>query len=287
MEASRTWDLTINNYSDEDLDMLRRWGSEVSRLVVAKEVGDNNTPHLQVRVTFRRVYRFNAVKKLVPKAHIEKTLAAQDSLYCMKQGSEVVIDINNKKQGQRSDLDAVIEDIQNGCTEEQLYRNHPKAMVRYGRGILEVKAKLHPIKTVIPHTLTEFPNWQPITDWSKSHILWGPPGIGKTCFAKAHFVNPLMVSHKDDLRLFNPEQHDGIIFDDMDFRHWPRTAQIHIVDQDDGRSIDVKYGTAYIPAHTKKVFTTNQTAGFIFEVCCDRLDPAIERRVTVTEVSQR
>lgn len=283
--ANKTWDFTINNYTNDDIEGLKRWGPEVSRLVVAREVGDCGTPHLQCRVTFKRTYRFAALKKLIPRAHIETTKAAQDSLYCMKLDSDVVIDVDNRKQGARSDLAEAIESAKNGATEQELWKNHSVAMVRYHNGILTMARKLNPPTVKSSFALADFP-WTPISDWTKSHIVWGPAGVGKTQWALAHFSNPLFVTHKDDLKQLSPD-HDGIVFDDMDFRHWPRTAQIHIVDQEQPRSIDVKHGVAVIPSHTKKIFTTNQTSGFIFELCCDRLDPAIERRVTVTEVSER
>ncbi len=81
-----------------------------------------------------------------------------------------------------------------------------------------------------------------------------------------------MCSHIDDLKRFDPDIHSGIIFDDMDFRHMPRQAQIYITDIDNDRSIHVRYDTVFIPAGTKKIFTCNEE-GFPF---ID--DAAIKRR---------
>lgn len=110
-----------------------------------------------------------------------------------------------------------------------------------------------------------------------SQILHGPPGIGKTEFAGALLPGCLFITHVDDLRHFDPDVHSGIVFDDMEFRHYPRTAQIHLLDWNHDRSIHIRYGTARIPARTRKIFTTNEEGGRIFDLD----DGAIKRRVEV------
>lgn len=107
---------------------------------------------------------------------------------------------------------------------------------------------------------------------NRSLVLEGPSGCGKTTWAKYHAPKPsLFVTHMDTLKKFRPTFHKSIIFDDMSFTHLPRESQIHIVDQENPRSIHVRYGTATIPANTAKIFTCNQA---IFTE-----DPAIRRRI--------
>lgn len=104
----------------------------------------------------------------------------------------------------------------------------------------------------------------------------GPSGCGKTTWAKLVCPKPgLWVRHIDDLRKLGP-QHKSIIFDDMDFTHWPRTSQIHLVDQHDSSSINVRYGTVTLPAGMPRIFTGN-THMFTS-------DPAIDRRIMVTMI---
>ncbi|GAC77806.1 replication protein, partial [uncultured marine virus] len=122
--ASRTWDITLNNYSSEDIELLKSWSEDVTRITVAKEVGESGTPHLQGRITFRRGYRFTGVTKLLPKAHWEATKCAQDNLYCKKEGSEVILDINNRKQGERTDLDALKTLAKDGATKLEMFESH-------------------------------------------------------------------------------------------------------------------------------------------------------------------
>ncbi len=60
-----------------------------SHAVVAKEVGESGTPHLQFNLTFLKVMRMSAVKQLFPRAHLEvtKSLTAAER-YCMKKDTD-------------------------------------------------------------------------------------------------------------------------------------------------------------------------------------------------------
>lgn len=105
-------------------------------------------------------------------------------------------------------------------------------------------------------------------------VLVGPSGIGKSAWAKRVAPKPaLWVSHMDVLRMYRPNYHRSIIFDDMCFTHMPLQAQIHIVDWIDSRQIHCRYGYATIPAKTVKIFTCNE------HPFTDH--PAINRRITL------
>jgi len=89
-------------------------------------------------------------------------------------------------------------------------------------------------------------------------LLVGDSGIGKTTWAKRIIPKPaLMVTHIDDLRKFKAGYHKSILFDDVSIHHMPETAQIHLVDYDNPRSIHCRYGTARIPAGIVKIITCN------------------------------
>lgn len=108
---------------------------------------------------------------------------------------------------------------------------------------------------------------------AKSVVLVGSAGIGKTTWAcqKAEF--PMMIiTHIDTLKTVGPEV-KTLIFDDMDFRHWPRTAQIQLVDRQAERSIHVRYGTATIARGVRVIFLSNE---YPFA-----RDSAIDRRTTI------
>ncbi len=115
-------------------------------------------------------------------------------------------------------------------------------------------------------------------DIHRSFIIKGPSGCGKTTWAKLHMPLPsLFVSHIDQLKTFRPGFHKSIIFDDVDFNHWPRHSQIHLLDYDNPRAIHCRYSTANIPANIPKCFTCNKLP-------VDLTDEAIRRRVRVYNV---
>lgn len=120
----------------------------------------------------------------------------------------------------------------------------------------------------------------PQLHFSNKHatLVWGGSGFGKTAFVKAHFKNPLFVTHIDRLKDFQQYTHDGIIFDDMSFRHMPPETVIHLLETDNEASIHVRYGVAYLPPGIVKVFTHNTSNPFYAETINEDQQKAIERR---------
>lgn len=273
----RSWVFTLNNPLEVETTSIKQW--VVSRLVVGQECGESKTPHLQGAVTFKAAYRLSGLKKLLQRAHWEpmKARGNQAFDYCRKEGN-IVYDVDNRKQGHRSDLDKVQEAVMAGATETQLWQEHYPAMVRYHQAILRSRFALNPPLTTGKHQIDAF-QW-PRLELKLPTIIWGKPGIGKTQFALAHFKRPLLVRHMDDLG--NLMDHDGIVFDDMDFNHMPRTAQIHLVDWELPSSIHIRYKTATIPAQMPRIFTTNTEDGTILLTA----DDAIARRVKIIHLNK-
>jgi len=124
------------------------------------------------------------------------------------------------------------------------------------------------------------PRFTKIIDNTELHnnltlLIVGEAGIGKTTWAKRTIPKPcLFVTHIDDLRKFKVGFHVSILFDDVSVTHFPETAQIHLVDWENPRSVHVRYGTARIPAGVRKIFTCNALPVSIHH-------PAISRRSQV------
>jgi len=121
----------------------------------------------------------------------------------------------------------------------------------------------------------------PVVDF-KCFFIHGTSDCGKTQWAKAHFKNPLVCRDTDDLKNFVPGHHDGIVFDDMSFAHWPRTSVIHLLDWDEDSSIRCRNTNALIPRHTPKIFCANTEEEDVFGPKETAKCRRITRRLKVT-----
>ncbi len=78
------WCFTINNPKEEDTPDLE----QIQYLIVANEVGDNGTLHIQGYLCYKQRKYYTAVKKLMLRAHIEVksrySTVEQAIHYCMK-----------------------------------------------------------------------------------------------------------------------------------------------------------------------------------------------------------
>lgn len=87
---ARCWILTVNNWNQEDLKTMTLLTQKSTHWVIGKEgEGEGKTPHLQCYLKFKHARSFDALKKKIPKAHLEKARGnEQDNLaYCSKEGN--------------------------------------------------------------------------------------------------------------------------------------------------------------------------------------------------------
>lgn len=99
-------------------------------------------------------------------------------------------------------------------------------------------------------------NRSPITDFSKTMVLVGPTGIGKTQYALAHFKNPLLIKDKNDYIRYSRHT-DGIIYDDLSFTSWNPMTFLHMVENETAITQDVKFGHVRIRANIPKFILVN------------------------------
>lgn len=108
----------------------------------------------------------------------------------------------------------------------------------------------------------------------RTNVIVGPTGCGKTVYSCRKMLKPILFcTHVDQLKNFSDKIHKSILFDDMDFSHWPVTAQIHLCDRRMPRAINRRYGTTLIPPGVQVSVTCNQRP-FTW-------DPAINRRLNI------
>lgn len=250
-------------------------------VLVAQESHEDGNKHLHALVCFKKEKNFKATNCFDIDNHhpnIQSCRSLEASyLYVMKDGEYVEqgtkpfsITRLLKKSGVEKDKHAEMiqcasrESLLKYCINNSIspgYYHEAKKIFDKDYETIEEDCK--------GELIDEF-NWMDYT--TKTTILWGKSGVGKTTWAINNMPKPILfVTHIDTLKKFNPEFHKSILFDDMDFKHYPLTAQIHIVDQDQPRQINIRYGRAIIPANTPKVFTCNE---YPFQ-----REEAIQRRV--------
>lgn len=166
--VSRSWVYTKNNWDDEDVAKLSLLTVSTHRCCAE----DEGTPHLQGAITFLRSYTFKQITKLFPTFHWEKALCKDAENYCIK--GEMIIDINNKTQGSRTDLEAIATMIKEGKSMREVATEYPLQYIRYNKGFQELQRTLAPVTE-------EYEKLQVL-------VLVGPPGSGKT--REAHEIDP-------------------------------------------------------------------------------------------------
>jgi len=167
--AAKHWCFTLNNYSTEEYNRLVELGSAqtVTYLIVGKEVGESNTPHLQGYVTLPARKRRNQVKQLLgSRCHLEKAKGSpqQNRTYCSKDGDFAEWGELPSSKGTRSDLLAVQSAIQAGDSRDDICDQHFSIYAKYSRFLDSYIAD-----QLKPRT------WE-----TQNIVYWGKTGTGKT-----------------------------------------------------------------------------------------------------------
>lgn len=288
MTKSQHFCFTLFNF-DEHLDELRQLiNQERTQYLIWEQETCPTTGrrHLQGYIQLVRRTEFSTVRRMFPGTPKLLTCGGSDQDnedYCTKDndhierfGERLTIQAQKKKKSEEVFIN-IRDDIQNGNSLTDIATQYPQEFIKHHTGIEKLFKMLSKTKPAIYYGPFRW-NILDIIDWSLSVILCGPTNIGKTQYAKTLFENPLLIRHIDKLKSFNPLYHGGIIFDDLQFTHWPETAQIHLTDTTDDADINVKHSFVTIPAGTKRVFTCNNNR-YPFSG-----DAAITRRVQFFEL---
>lgn len=99
---SRNWVFVLNNWSEAEVEALKE--QQFKFLVFGYEVSQTGTPHLQGQICFENGKSAAAVRKIIPRAHIEVTGDLEASIkYCLKgEGTpDVPVNPNVEQYGTR------------------------------------------------------------------------------------------------------------------------------------------------------------------------------------------
>lgn len=165
----RSFVFTLNNPTElEYLWITTEW--KPKWMVVARETGENSTPHLQGACVIGKQMAFSTIKKLTgfTRAHIETMRGTpQDSLtYCSKQDKDPFIIGTLPKPGKRNDIHMAVERIIDGQSLKDLAGDLDGgvAIVKFHRGLTFLRSLLAEQRCEPPNV----------------YWLWGETGSGKT-----------------------------------------------------------------------------------------------------------
>lgn len=262
--VSKSWSYTINNYSEDDILFVKNISA--TRHICSKEVGESGTPHLQGSVTFPKTFRLSALKKLHPTAHWEITKSTLHSdNYCKKLGSEIIIDLNSRKQGHRSDLDTACQIVRNDGLKKAA-EECPAVFVKFHKGLSALRA--------ITHKPTE--NFVEMTNL----VFFGEPGTGKTRKAFEMFPDLYQVSipaRGGQLWFDNYDGEKCILLDDF-YGEIQYSLLLRILD---GYRMQVQTKGGFVNKNwTTVIITSNDPIDWWY----DRDTKALHRRVTVEKM---
>lgn len=180
----RGWTFTVNNYDEEDL--MRILECNCQAMKAGHEVGESGTPHIQGAVYFTHACTLAVAKERIsPRAHLEVMRGSwEDQDYCLKDGCILRNDGQGPEQGKRSDIDSMMEDLQNGASDVELIQSHPSTYARTMRMVDRYRSL----------TDVRFRTWMTEAEW-----YWGPTGVGKSHRVFADF---------DPLTMYVHEVHD-------------------------------------------------------------------------------
>lgn len=198
MSRVRNFVFTINNYEPEDLEKANSVWDKASYLIIGKEVGESNTPHLQGYCELEGQMSFKKLKKTyMPRAHIEKRKGTgkQAADYCKKEGN-FTEQGQLKKQGKRNDLAAVKTAIEEGYNVREIVETASNYQaIRMAECLMKYK---EPQRT-----------WKPTVKW-----YYGATGTGKTKQAHEECEDPY-VAMETAQWWEGYDAHAEVIIDDM------------------------------------------------------------------------
>lgn len=197
--SSRRWCFTVNNYDEAELSNILKW--DVKYLVVGRETGEENqTPHLQGFVIFKKVYRLSGCKKLQARAHWEVAngTSFQASAYCKKEGAFEEIGVLSE-QGRRTDLENACNLVRQTGSVSVVADEYPSTFVKFSRGLRDLALEI-----VEPYDHVSV----------RGIWIYGPPGTGKTHCAR-HF-DPHAYMKAQNKWWDGYAGQDTVILDDLD-----------------------------------------------------------------------
>lgn len=139
MSRSRGWCFTINNYTQSDVEQIDSFSCRY--MVYGFETGACGTPHIQGFLYMENDKTLQVMKKKFhPTAHLEpqRGTSVQASDYCKKDGKVVERGVL-PRQGRRTDLFTLKDEIVAGKRVDDIVMESPEMYHQYGRTLHKIE----------------------------------------------------------------------------------------------------------------------------------------------------
>jgi len=248
---------------------------------------ETNREHFQGYIQFEdKVTGIAFCQEIFGPCHVEIARGSVDSCvnYCTKEETRLRGPYalgTPMQQGQRNDILGFKRAIQDGANDNQLWTGEYTAlMLRHYKAVPILRR--HLTRPAPPrYSMADFCvpplQWDGKTCW----VIVGQTGIGKTAYAEAHFEKPFVARHLDKLLEFDTNLHDGIVFDDLDWRDARFTDILNVIDVERECQLNVRYSVAILPPGVRRIFCTNREDLFeSYKLSPEQLN-AVKRRIQI------
>lgn len=264
-------------------EALKKKKRTISEYLIAKEKHKDGNDHLHVWLKLDKKVDIRSASLLDLKNHHGNYQSARSSsrvkAYCSKEG-DFIAHPPYVPTAKPSPWKTAIALAKEGKTKEAI-QSLEDGGERVCRDLVLHQASIETsLRIFEPPQLLTFA--RPLTSygelftWAKDKvalILVGATNTGKTTLAASLLPTALFTRHLD--LLVQLRGHEGVILDDMSFKHLHDEAQIALLDVEMETHVHVRYRVATLPAGLPRILTSNKEP---FEII-NMSNPAIARRV--------
>lgn len=206
---SKYWCFTINNPTEFDEGQLDLLKDESTYLVYQREAGENGTEHYQGYVEFEVRKRMDLVKRIIPRAHLERRQgnAQQAADYCKKEEGRLAGpfefgECSGNFVGKRNDLNEM----------KGIVSDNARSKKNIIKENFSVYARHHRFFNEWYHLSTKNRNFK-----TRTVVFWGAADTGKTAIAQM-LPKPFSVAEGTSTVWYDgydPRYNQTVIFDDF------------------------------------------------------------------------
>lgn len=198
---SRGWVFTINNYTEDEIETVKSLTRGSVYVIAGFEVGKKTgTPHIQGYVYYTNARSYSAMKDRIGRSWIKaaKGTGVQNQAYCSKQGDVFVEHGVPPKQGERTDIEAVYDQLRDGASMRTILEGDNNLQC------LQIAEKYLKYKEEERDFVTEI------------KVYWGPPGAGKTRAAREWLGEDTYTCNRTTSKFWDGyDAHQGVLIDDF------------------------------------------------------------------------